>query len=160
MKRLLSSLTLVLVGLIFMSAHNALAQKKMKKEPVLWAAEDIKWDTLKGSPPGSGVMGAVLWGSLEKGPFGALVKFPPGFKAPLHYHSSELKLVVIKGAYIYVTEKGEEKRFGSGSYIYEPARDRHATRGAEDSETIFFTEGSGKFDVVPIEMKKDKMMKK
>jgi quercetin dioxygenase-like cupin family protein len=149
MKRFSLYLALVLVGLIFFGATQAPAQKKMKKQPILWAAEDIKWDTLKGSPPGSGVMGAVLWGNLEKGPFGVLIKFPPGFKTPLHHHSSDLKGVVIKGAYIYVSENGAEKRCGPGSYLYEPSGDRHATRGAEDSETIFYTEGNKKFDVVP-----------
>ena len=155
MKRVLLLSLTVLIGLILVSPVNAPAQKKkMKQERVLWAGEDIKWDSLKGSPPGSGVMGAVLWGSLEKGPFGALIKFPPGFTMPLHYHSSGFKAVVIKGAYIYAPEGGEEKRLGPGSYFSYPALDRHATKGAEDSETIFFVESSGKFDVVPVEEKK------
>ena len=155
MKRFISLFALVFIGLIFFGAYNALAQKKMKKEAVVWPAEDIKWDTLKGRPPGSGVMGALLWGNLEKGPFGVLVKFPPGFKAPLHHHTSDLKLVVIKGAYIYVAESGTEKRCGPGSYLFEPSGDRHTTRGAEDSETIFYTEGNRNFDVIREEMKKE-----
>lgn len=160
MKRYVSFFALALVGFIFIGTHNVLAQKKMKKEKVLWAAEDLKWEPLKGAPPGSGVMGAVLWGNLEKGPFGILNKFPAGFKTPLHYHSSDLKAVIIKGAYIYVSESGEEKRLGPGSYFFEPAKDQHETRGAEDSETIFYVEGSGKFDIIPVEMKEDEMKKK
>jgi hypothetical protein len=154
MRRFIALCTLALAGLIFMNIHNAFAQKMMKKDKVLWAAEDIKWEPLKGSPPGSGVMTALLWGNMEKGPFGAFIKFPPGSKTPLHYHSSAFKAVVIKGAYIYDPENGEEKRLGPGSYFSYPAKDRHATNGAEDSETIFFVEGSGKFDIVPIEEKK------
>jgi len=154
MKQFVVVATVLVVALSLLGSTSTLAQKmKMKKQPVLWAAEDIKWDTLKGSPPGAGVMGAVLWGSLEKGPFGALIKFPPGFKSPLHYHSSEFKLIIIKGAYIYTPEGGTEKRFGPGSYVSYSAGDRHTTLGAEDSETIFFIEGSGKFDLVPVEMK-------
>src|SRR5256886_8436444 len=53
---------------------------------------------------------------------------------PLHYHSSTFRAVVIKGAYIYVPETGEEKRLGAGSYFSYPALDRHSTRGAERSE--------------------------
>jgi len=153
MRRFIILCALVLVGLIFVSVPNALAQK-MKKDKVLWAAEDIKWDSLKGAPPGSGVMSALLWGNMEKGPFGAFIKFPAGFKMPLHYHSSAFKADVVKGAYIYVPENGEEKSLGPGSYFSYPAKDRHATRSAEDSETIFYVEGNGKFDAVPIEEKK------
>ncbi len=153
MKKLSLSLAIVLIGLILLGATETFAQKKMKKEATVWRAEDIKWDTLKGAPPGSGVMGAVLWGNLEKGPFGVLVKFPPGFKAPLHHHTSDLKMVVIKGAYIYVSESGTEKRCGPGSYVFEPSGVRHVTRGAEDSETIFYTEGNKKFDVIPEKIK-------
>lgn len=120
----------------------------------MWAAEDIKWVSLKGAP--LGVMSATLWGNQEKGPYGALTKFPAGFKAPLHYHSSAMKIVVIKGAYIYKPEGGQEKRFGPGSYVSYPGGDRHTTRGAEDSETIFFIEQPGKFDINMIEMPKEK----
>ena len=156
MKRLSLYIIPVVVGLIFFGTIEASAQKKMKKTAVLWAAEDIKWDSLKGSPPGSGVMGAVLWGSLEKGPFGAFVKFPPGYKMPLHYHSSAFKAVVIKGAYIYTPEGGEEKRLGPGSYFSYPAKDRHMTSSAEDSESIIFVESSGKFDLMPVEPANEK----
>lgn len=153
MKKVLTPIVLILVALFFVVVTSAQAQKKMKKEKVLMAAEDIKWEPLKGAPPGSGIMGALLWGNLEKGPFGILNKFPAGFKTPLHYHSSDLKAVIIKGAYIYVSESGEEKILGPGSYFFEPAKDKHETRGAEDSETIFYVEGTGKFDVVPVETK-------
>src|ERR1041385_3689239 len=155
MKRFTTPVALVLVGLIFVAVPNALAQKKMmmKTNKVLWGAEDIKWDSLKGAPPGSGVMSALLWGNMDTGPFGAFIKFPPGFKNPLHYHSSAFKAVVLKGAYIYVPEKGEEKRLGPGSYFSYPAMDHHSTRGAEDSETVFYVESNGRFDVVPVEEK-------
>ena len=154
MKRFTSVTALILLGIFFVSAPNALAQKMKKKDKTLMAAEDVKWEILKAAPPGSGVMCSVLWGNLEKGPFGAFIKFPAGFKMPLHYHSSTLKAVVVKGAYVYIPEKGEEKRMGQGSYFTYPALDRHATGSAEDSETILFVQGSGKFDAVPIEEKK------
>lgn len=147
-------MVLLLVGIVVSLPHEALSQKKMKSGKVLWAADDIKWDSLKGAPPGSGVMGSTLWGNPEKGPFGMFVKFPAGFNMPLHYHSNTLKAVVIKGAYIYVSPTGEEKPLGPGSYFVEPAMDHHGTKGAADSETIFYVESSGKFDAVPIEEKK------
>ena len=152
MKRLLLSSLVVLTALALISPVNAQAQKKIAKGGhVAMPADDLKWDSLKGAPPGSGVMSSLLWGNPEKGPFGMFIKFPAGFTMPLHYHSSAFKAVVVKGAYIYVAENGEEKRLGSGSYFSYPAKDRHATKSAEDSETIFYVEGTGKFDAIPIE---------
>ncbi|MBM2847039.1 MAG: hypothetical protein HW407_2351, partial [Bacteroidetes bacterium] len=43
MKRLSLYIVPVLVGLIFFGVTDTSAQKKMKKEAVLWAAEDLKW---------------------------------------------------------------------------------------------------------------------
>ncbi len=152
MKKVLLSSLVVLMGLLLLGSANAPAQKmKGKGEKVMWTADEIKWDTLKNAPPGSGVMGCVLWGNPDKGPFGMFIKFPPGFSNALHYHSSALRVVVLKGAYIYVPEKGEEKSLGAGSYFTYPAGDRHSTKGAADSETIFFVTSTGKFDVVPVE---------
>jgi quercetin dioxygenase-like cupin family protein len=144
MKNLQLYIALVLAGLILFGAMDASAQKKMKKEPVLWAAEDLKWESLAGGPPG--VMSATLWGDQTKGAYGGFTKFPAGFKAPLHYHTYESKIVVIKGGYTY---KG--KKYGPGSYLSIPGGDRHVSGGVEDSETIFFMQQPGKFDLVPVE---------
>jgi quercetin dioxygenase-like cupin family protein len=140
MKRFSLYLALVLVGLIFFGATEASAQKKMKKQPILWAAEDIKWEQLKDGPPG--VMTATLWGDQTKGAYGGLTKFPAGFKAPLHTHTYDTKIVVIKGAYVY-----NGKAYGPGSYVYVPGGTKHTTDGAAESETIFFLEQPGKFDL-------------
>ncbi len=77
MKRFSIYFAMVLVGLIFLGITYASAQKKMDKE-VLWAAEDIKWEQLKGGPPG--VMAVTLWGNQTKGAYGGMTKFPAGFK--------------------------------------------------------------------------------
>jgi quercetin dioxygenase-like cupin family protein len=144
MKRLSSYIVLVLVGLIFLGAAEASSQKKMKKEAVLWATEDLKWEPLAGAPPG--VMSVMLWGDNTKGAYGGFTKFPAGFKAPLHYHTDATKIVVIKGAYTF-----NGKKYGPGSYVYVPAGVQHESGGVEDSESIFFIEQSGKFDLNIIE---------
>ncbi len=157
MRRFISSLTLVLAGIVFFSAHNAFAQKKMKKEPVMWAAENIKWEQMKDAP--SGVMSATLWGDMTKGGYGAFVKFPADIKHPLHTHSSDIKTVILSGTFTYAPEGSEVKSYGTGSYILIPGGSKHITGSGADGCT-FFMEQPGKFDMVPVEMKKDEMMKK
>jgi quercetin dioxygenase-like cupin family protein len=147
MKKLSLCIILFLTGLIFLGATQASAQNKTKKEAVLWAAEDLKWEPLAGGPPG--VMSVMLWGDKD-GAYGGLTKFPAGLKAPLHYHTYETKIVVIKGAYTY---KG--KKYGPGSYLSIPGGDQHESGGVEGSETIIMIQQPGKFDLNPVEKPKD-----
>jgi len=149
MKRLSSQIVLILVGLVFFGAANASAQKEMKKETVLMAAEDLKWEPLAGAPPG--VMSVKLWGDNTKGAYGGFTKFPAGFKAPLHYHTDATKIVVIKGAYTY-----NGKKYGPGSYVYVTAGLKHESGGVADSESIFFIEQSGTFDLNIVEQSNKK----
>ncbi|MBA4313523.1 MAG: hypothetical protein C0417_12940 [Chlorobiaceae bacterium] len=144
MKKLSSYIVLILVGLIFVGTTEASSPKKMNKEAVLRAAEDLKWEQLAGAPPG--VMSVMLWGDNTKGAYGGFTKFPASFKAPLHYHTDATKIVVIKGAYTY-----NGKKYGPGSYVSVPAGLQHESGGVEDSESIFFIEQSGKFDLNIIE---------
>jgi quercetin dioxygenase-like cupin family protein len=149
MKKLSLFIVLVLVGLVFLGSTETSAQKKLKKETVLWAAEDLKWEPLAGGPPG--VMSVTLWGDQTRGAYGGLTKFPAGFVAPLHYHTYETKIVVIKGGYTY---KG--KKYGPGSYLLIPGGDKHVSGGVEDSETILLIQQPGKFDIVPVESTNEK----
>jgi quercetin dioxygenase-like cupin family protein len=144
MKRFASWVILVVMGLILIGGTGASAQKKMGKEAVLWAPEDIKWVPL--SPTAPGVMSVMLWGDNTKGAYAGMTKFPAGFKAPLHTHTYATKIVVIKGAYTY-----NGKKYGPGSYLYVPGGMKHESGGVEDSESIFFIEQDGAFDLKPVE---------
>lgn len=149
MKRSALCIVLLMVGLIFFGATLASAQGKMEKQPILWAPEDMKWQPL--SPGAPGVMSVMLWGDNKKGAYGGLTKFPAGFKAPLHTHTYATKIVVIKGAYTY-----NGKKYGPGSYVYVPGGFKHESGGVDDSESIFFIEQSGKFDLKPVETPPEK----
>lgn len=148
MKRVSFYIVLSLAGIILIGSLNVSAQQNMKKK-VMLSAEDIKWEHLQGGPPD--VMSANLWGNSTKGAYGGFTKFPAGLKAPLHYHTNDMKIVVIKGAYTY---KGKE--YGPGSYLFIPGGDKHESGGIADAETIFFTEQPGKFDVKPVVSMKKK----
>ena len=155
MKRIFLFICLILIGSIVLGATNALAQKKkMKKEPIMWAAEDIKWETPKDAPPG--MMVASLWGDMsKKGPYGALVKFPAGAKIPLHYHSNDAKVIVISGSMTIAPEGGAEKTYGQGSYLTPLGGSKHTT-SIGDAGCTAFQEGSGPFDTKMVEPPKEK----
>jgi quercetin dioxygenase-like cupin family protein len=143
MKKINLHMLLIFAALLFITSNELFAQKK---DPVLLTAEDIKWEPIPGGT--TGAMSAKLWGDETKGAYGGLTKFPAGFKAPLHNHTNDMKIVIIKGAYIY-----NGKKYGTGSYLFIPGGQNHESGGAEDSETIFFSEQPGPFDLKPVAAK-------
>jgi len=128
------------------------AHKGSAKKAVVWPAPDFKWEPVADSPPG--VMGVTLWGDPTKGAFGAIWKFPPGFSAPLHTHSADLKVAIISGTVIHGPEGKPEVRLPAGSYLFAPSGYRHTTACDQASECVFFIEGKGKFDIKMVEKEK------
>ncbi len=97
--------------------------------------------------PMAGVSMAVLWGDPDKGPHGTFTKFEPGYDAGTHTHTSDVWLVVIKGAYLYKDDAGE-KRVGAGDFIRIPGGHKHWSGGDKTEGALFYQEGSGKFDLI------------
>ena len=153
--------SILLVAVCFVLAGAVLAQSKMSsmshgtsKAPVFMAAADVKWMDL--DPTGApGVKIADLWGDHTKGAFGAFFKFPAGFAAPLHTHTNTMKIIVISGTFIQGPEGKPEVHVGPGSYVLQPGGNyRHTTGCDKASECTIFAEGSGKFDLKPVEAAK------
>jgi quercetin dioxygenase-like cupin family protein len=94
-----------------------------------------------------GVSMATVWGDPETGPHGTLTKFKPGYDAGLHTHTSDLTLVVIKGAYLYRDDAGE-KRVAAGDVIHIPGGHKHWSGGDKKDGALFYEQGSGKFDKI------------
>ena len=126
------------------------APKAGANAPVFMAAGDVKWMDLypKGAP---GVKIADLWGDHTKGAYGAFIKFPAGWSAPLHTHTSTMKVVILSGTFIHGPEGKPEVRLGAGSYFLQPGGNyRHTTACDKASECVFFAESAGRFDLKPV----------
>ena len=128
MKKLVALAACVLSVILLWGVAGTVAQKKAK-EAVVWPANEIKW----------------------LGAYGALIKLPAGMKNPLHSHSSDLKLIVLSGTFLYTPEDGTEQHLGPGSYLFEPEGTRHISGTGDDGPCEVFQESSGKFDFVPAE---------
>jgi gentisate 1,2-dioxygenase len=96
-----------------------------------------------------GVSVAVAWGDMDKGAYGAFIKFVPGHSDGLHTHTNSSRLVVLKGAYVFKPEKGTEQRIGPGQFLLVPGGNRHATGSDAKEGALFYMESSGKFDLIP-----------
>lgn len=121
---------------------------------VVMPAGDLKWTDL--DPTGApGVKVADLWGDHTKGAFGAFLKLPAGFVAPLHTHTHDIKVVFLSGTYIQGPEGQPEFRLGPGSYLMQPGGNyRHTTSCDKASECVFYFESNGAFDLKVVEAEK------
>jgi anti-sigma factor ChrR (cupin superfamily) len=126
------------------------APKAGPDRPIFMPAGDLKWTDLdpNGAP---GVKVADLWGDHAKGAFGAFLKLPAGFAAPLHTHTHAMKVVFLSGTYIQAPEGKPEVRLGPGSYMMQPGGNyRHTTSCDKASDCLFFLESNGAFDLKPV----------
>lgn len=132
------------------SAKAKSTPKPAASRLVVVPAADLKWTELdpRGAP---GVMIADVWGDHAKGAFGAFIRLPAGFAAPLHTHTSDYKVVIISGTYVQTPDGKPEFRLGPGSYFLQPGGNyRHTTGCDPASECVFFLESGGKFDLKPV----------
>ena len=146
-KHFSSFFVLIIVGAMMLGTTQLMAQKKSKKDAVAWAAEDMKWMEAKEAP---GIKYVDVTGHMDKGAYSAFVRLPAGSKHPLHTHTSDVKVVVISGTFLYAPEGGEERKLGPGSYLFVPGGLRQTSGVAEGSDCVMFQQGTGKFDMIPV----------
>ena len=155
MKQTFTILILALFGFIIAGSVELTAQTKNKKNIVSIPAGDIKWEEMKGGPPG--IMYSNVSGDMTKGRYAAFVKLPAGSNHPLHIHTNDVKLVVISGTFWQALEGGPQVKLGPGSYLFVPGGLRHTSGVTSDADCVLFQESSGKFDLLPVaEGAKDK----
>ena len=136
------------------------APKAAAPKAVIWPAADLKWaDMTGGGPPGVKIVD--LWGDHTKGAYGAMIKFPAGTTAPLHTHTSGMRVVVVSGTWIHTPDGKPETRLGPGSYLFQPGGSyRHISTCDKASECVIFAESSAKFDLKLVEEPKKDIPKK
>jgi quercetin dioxygenase-like cupin family protein len=145
MKRLtlVIGLAAVMLSTAFGQAPKSAASHKAKS--IIYVSADKA--AFKPAPMG-GVSMAALWGDSTKGAHATFTKFDPGYDAGMHSHTSDVWIVVLKGAYLYKDDAGE-KRVGAGEFLRVPGGHKHWSGGDKTEGALFYEEGSGKFDSVP-----------
>jgi quercetin dioxygenase-like cupin family protein len=135
----------IATALASVAAVVGVAQAQKSKQIVYVSSSQA---TYKPSPAGGGVAQQVLRGDPDKGPHATFTKFDPGYDAGMHTHTNDVSIVVIKGAYLYKDDAGE-KRVGPGEYLFVPGGHKHWSGGDKSEGALFYSEGSGKFDLIP-----------
>jgi quercetin dioxygenase-like cupin family protein len=137
------------VGVAVVTCSLSVAVAQSKKEPVFVESEKADFKEIV-----PGVKKKILWGNYDAGPYGAFTKFDPGLTNPLHTHTNEVRIVVLRGAYIYKPQNGNERRVGVGSYMSIPAGVVHVSGGDPKEGGLFYEESPGKFDLKVVDQSK------
>ena len=135
----------LIIGMAACVVQAQKASTSNTNKNVIYVAADSA--TFKQSPAG-GVSMATLWGDPDRGAHGTYTKFDPGYDAGMHTHTSDVWIVVVKGAYLYKDEAGD-KRVGPGDFLRVPGGHKHWSGGDKTEGALFYEEGSGKFDLKP-----------
>lgn len=82
-----------------------------------------------------------------QGPYGAFIKLAREFDAGLHIHSSDVRIVVIRGFYLRQVDAGE-KRLGTEGFMEIPAGTQYRSGGDQKWGVIFYVASDGRFDLM------------
>jgi len=129
----------------FVAALVGVAQAQKDKQVIYVSSAKATYT----ASPMNGVSMQPLVGEMDKGAHATFTKFAPGYDAGMHTHTNDVSIVVIKGAYLYKDEAGE-KRVGPGEYLFVPGGHKHWSGGDKTEGAIFYEQGSGKFDTIPV----------
>lgn len=133
------------MGALIVVATSGVLQAQKDSKSVIYVSSANA--TFKKSPTG-GVSMATIWGDPDEGAHATFTKFEPGYDAGMHSHTNDVWIAVIKGAYLYKDDAGE-KRVGPGDFLRVPGGHKHWSGGDKTEGTLFYQEGSGKFDLIP-----------
>jgi quercetin dioxygenase-like cupin family protein len=137
-------LSLLMIAWSIGRVQGSLEQVNAQEKVIFVSADKAHYESL--SP---GVSTAPIWGDSTKGAHATFSKFAPGQDNGMHTHTNDVSIVVIKGAYLYKDDAGE-KRIGPGDFLRVPGGHKHWSGGDKKEGALFYEEGSGKFDLVPV----------
>src|SRR5262249_26896765 len=128
----------------------AVAPSDGPKMTVVQTAER-HWKPKLALPPAA--FGANLWGDPATGPYGFVGKFPVNFRVPLHSHTNDVRVVMLKGNMV-ITYPGElEVEIAEGGYFLLPARRAYVASCAKGCEFLAFDQLP--FDIIYADRKED-----
>jgi len=109
------------------------------------SAESVKWVAAR---PGQDV--SVLWGDPRTGPYGRFNRFAAGFEDRPHYHTRDLRVVIVSGTMIQRIGEAASQEVGPGSFILIPGGTAHTHSCKSGAPCVLFVQQEGPNDTVPV----------
>jgi hypothetical protein len=140
---------LAFVALVVAVAGVSYTAGAAKKEAVMMAASEIKWEPYATGVP---LQVAKLWGDRAKGgEYAMLLKMPAGFEAGMHAHTGDYHGVNVQGTWVHTVEgdTSPPKELPPGSYVFQPGKQMHNDVCKGKTECILFLHQHTKGDFIP-----------
>jgi quercetin dioxygenase-like cupin family protein len=138
--------TVVAVGLLFTTVHAGQVPEAATGKATIWSAQEGQWAPLPDILPPGGQM-KVIHGDPAKGAATFYMRFPAGYVAPWHLHTSVETVLMDKGNMRIDVRGGQSEAVAEGGYIRIPARVPHTVTCTGSAECLMFLESSGPFDI-------------
>jgi len=116
-----------------------------KSAPQIVPADSVKWVPAR---PGQDV--SVLWGDPRTGAYGRFNRFAGGFEDRPHYHTRDLRVVIVSGTMIVRVGEAESQEVGPGSYQFIPGGTAHTHSCKAGSACVVFVQQDGPNDSVTV----------
>jgi mannose-6-phosphate isomerase-like protein (cupin superfamily) len=141
---------LVVAALAVVAVQGAFAKSQPKPASsakgmgVVTSSEGVTW---KEVVPGS-VSTAQVEGDMAKGPSHFFLKYNAGFVTPVHHHSANHYVSLVKGTLV-LTVDGKDHTLQPGSYFALTGKKSHTARCDGSEDCVMFVDARSPWDVVP-----------
>ena len=90
--------------------------------------------------PGStpGVEQALLWGDRDHGSNGTIARYPAGFEIRPHYHTHDMRGLIVSGTWLLGIVGGTTGALPAGSYFFLPGKTAHTDRCEGPTPCVMF----------------------
>ena len=103
--------------------------------------------------PGStpGVEQALLWGDRDHGANGTIARYPAGFEIRPHYHTHDMRGLIVSGTWVLGVVGGTTGTLPAGSYFFLPGMTAHTDRCEGPTTCVMFLAQDESRDTVFLE---------
>src|SRR5262249_42955692 len=102
---------------------------------IVMPTETMKWQQAR---PGQAFV--ALWGDRSNGPYGALNRFAAGFEDRRHYHTRDLRGLIVSGTMIVQASDEPSRELGPESYIFLPGGVAHTHSCKTGASCVIFVQ--------------------
>jgi quercetin dioxygenase-like cupin family protein len=117
------------------------------QEPVTVNPSDLEWFAMVPQLGKNSPVQAVLHEHPENHSRQFLIRMPPNFHVPAHFHSANETHTVIEGSFI-IQVKGKRVALSPGGFNYTPARVVHEAWTPPDKGALIFVTIDGPYDLL------------
>ena len=144
--RLTWSLMLAL-GVALIGIADTRAQTPSRSDALaLLAPSELKWEPT--ARPDTARMNVV--GDSTKGPFIFFSRYDAGWELPLHFHTNDLRGVILSGTFVIHVSGLPAKELPAGSYFFVPGKTQHTDRCAPGPPCVVYFSGDAPLDRVNV----------